>query len=328
MKPPPLAIRADGGEGIGAGHIIRCVALADAWQRHGGDVEWFCRPLPPMLTELIAGRGITIRDASSGWPPLEAWARDHRGGWVCVDGYDFQDGPVRLRAAGARVLVVADDARWGRYECDALLNPVIGAERLAYDVPPGTLTMLGSRFCLLRREFLELAPQPPRTQAARVFVSFGGHDAHALSARVGPLLARHLPSLRVDIAAGVMRDAVAAAEPAIVVHRGTDLGVVMQRADVAVVAAGSVCWELAYLGVPLVTIVVADNQEPIARALDDAGLARSLGWFDKIRDEQVVDAVRALCDSYEPRRAMSERARQLIDGRGGDRAVGAMMGAA
>jgi UDP-2,4-diacetamido-2,4,6-trideoxy-beta-L-altropyranose hydrolase len=323
-----LAIRADGGAGIGAGHVMRCVALADAWQRGGGRVEWFCRPLPPMLTGLIASRGFPLHEIAAGWSPLDAWAHAHRGSWICVDGYHLQDGPARLKAAGARVLVLADDARWGRYECDAILNQVIGAEHINYDVPQGTVQMLGTRFCLLRREFVERLPQSARVRVAGIFISFGGDDAQRLSERIGPLLAKHFPDLRIDVAAGVMSDRARIEGPTLALHHGTDLGGVMQQADLAVVAAGSVCWELAYFGVPAVTMVVADNQEAIARGVDDAGIARSLGWFDRVSDAQVIDAVRQLCDDHETRRVMSARGQQLVDGRGGDRVVTALMGAA
>jgi spore coat polysaccharide biosynthesis predicted glycosyltransferase SpsG len=37
--------------------------------------------------------------------------------------------------------------------------------------------------------------------------------------------------------------------------------------DLAVTAAGSTCWELAFLGVPALTIAVAENQRPIAASL-------------------------------------------------------------
>ena len=54
--------------------------------------------------------------------------------------------------------------------------------------------------------------------------------------------------------------------------------------DVAVSAAGFTPYELACAGVPAVVVSVADNQVPVARALDRAGVAigsgrrRTAGW--------------------------------------------------
>jgi spore coat polysaccharide biosynthesis predicted glycosyltransferase SpsG len=326
MTAPALAIRADGGHGVGAGHVMRCAALADAWRRAGGRIEWFCRPLPPMLRALLERRGIVPRTVTDDWADIEQWCRDHRGAWACVDGYGFADGPPRLRAAGARVLVIDDDARWGWYDCDAVLNQVIGAEQIHYDVPPGTPRLLGSAYCLLRDE-IAAGGQPhgdPAAEVRRVFVSFGGHDAHRQGARVAGIVTRALDRAHVDVAAGVMEDAALVPAARVTVHAGTDLGGVMRQADLAVAAAGSVCWELAYLGIPSVLLVVADNQERVAHGLDAAGIARSLGWFDRVSDAALADAIRA-CAGAAVRGVMSRNGRQLIDGHGGDRIVQALL---
>ena len=325
MSVPRLAIRADGGSGVGAGHVMRCAALADAWRHRGGVVEWFCRPLPEMLQELLAKRGIAVHVVSDDWSALEEWCRAHRGSWVCVDGYGFVEGPRRVRAAGGRALVIDDDGRWRRSECDALLNQVIGAETMHYEVPSGTQLMLGTKYCLLRDEIVS-GNRPARDRLSvvrRVFVSFGGHDAHGQSARVAAAIAGALATATIDVAAGVV-GAAPSSSSRISVHAGTDLGGVMQEADIAVAAAGSVCWELAYLGIPALLLVVADNQEAIARGLHDAGVARSLGWFDRVTDEALAAEVVAL--AADPARAeMGRKGRELVDGRGADRVVDALL---
>ena len=326
---PVLAIRADGGVGIGAGHVMRSVALADAWRHGGGRVEWFCRPLPAMLQGLLDTRAITTHAMDGGWPDVERWAAAHPGAWVCVDGYGFADGPARLRSAGARVLVIDDDGRWGRYECDVLLNQTVGAERLQYETVVGATRLLGSQYCLLRSEFLARGPAPARVgPVRRVFVAFGGHDAHQQTARVVPLLRSRWPEAQIDVAAGLMPGAPARpAEPRVSSLTGTDLSAAMREADLAIVAAGSICWELAFLGVPALTFTVADNQELIAHGVQEAGAARSLGWFDRVSDGEIVAALEALSDGAE-RSAMSRRARALVDGRGGSRVVAVMRSAA
>lgn len=328
MTASRLAIRADGGRGVGAGHVMRCAALADAWRRAGGRVEWFCHPLPPMLQDLLARRGITVHVVNDDWADLESWCRTNRGSWVCVDGYGFAEGPSRVRAAGGRVLVIDDDGRGRRYECDALLNQVIGAERMHYDVPAGTRLMLGTTYCLLRNEIVsgDSRERDLHSEVRRVFVSFGGHDAHGQGARVAATVTATLKTAIVDLAAGVAGGAPPNL-PRVTVHAGTDLGPLMRQADIAVTAAGSVCWELAYLGVPALLLVVADNQEPIARGLHDAGVARSLGWFDQVSDATLAAAVRAL--AVDPARVeMSRNGRRMVDGKGADRVVNALLEAA
>ena len=40
----PLVLRADGGGGVGAGHVGRCIVLAEAWRRAGGDAHLVLTP--------------------------------------------------------------------------------------------------------------------------------------------------------------------------------------------------------------------------------------------------------------------------------------------
>lgn len=322
-----LAVRADGGASIGAGHVMRSLALADAWQRRGGTVDWFCTPLPGMLDDLLGSRGITRRrlEHAEDWSALCAWCSEHAGAWVSIDGYGFCHGAALLRAAGARVLVIDDDGRWPRYTCDLLLNQNIDAERVAYQAAPPR-RLLGTSFVLLRREFRQQQP-PARSidqPGRRVFVSFGGHDARGMTSRVAQLLLSTCSDVELDVAAGVVADVRPPASARLRWHVGTDLSVVMRDAHLAVVAAGSICYELAYLGVPGLTVIVADNQQCISRGLHHAGVTRDLGWADELSDRTIVDAVDSL--RHDPARAaMSRCGRALVDGGGADRVVAEML---
>ena len=51
----------------------------------------------------------------------------------------------------------------------------------------------------------------------------------------------------------------------------------MAWADLAISGAGSTCWELACMGLPAVTLVLAENQRAIAEQLNAAGLVLNLG---------------------------------------------------
>jgi RimJ/RimL family protein N-acetyltransferase len=98
----------------------------------------------------------------------------------------------------------------------------------------------------------------------------------------------------------------------------------MHWADVAVSAAGSTCWELAYLGVLFGTIVAADNQEQIADGLAAAGIAAHFGRARELSSGKLAADIASLMANDEQRRLMVAKGRRLVDGHGAARVVEVM----
>jgi UDP-2,4-diacetamido-2,4,6-trideoxy-beta-L-altropyranose hydrolase len=334
----PLAIRADANAAIGAGHVMRSIALADAWRRAGGDVLLFTVAPPRFACDAAARRGLTVRtheSADAAKNALIAWARENAGAWVAFDSYEpGGDAHRSIRAAGARLLVVDDCAAGAEFDCDILLNQNIGADALGYRLAPGTRTCFGPRFALLRGEFLNLhRDRQFDVPASRIVITFGGADVHNQAARVAAIVAALPAPLDATVVTGQAHpheaSEIAPREGVRIRWQAPtdDMAPLLAQADLAICAAGSTCWELAHLGVPALTLVVAANQMGVAAGLHDAGVIRSLGWFDHVSDTDVALAIETL--RRDDRRAeMSRRGRALVDGRGADRVVEAMTRAA
>jgi spore coat polysaccharide biosynthesis predicted glycosyltransferase SpsG len=165
-----------------------------------------------------------------------------------------------------------------------------------------------------------------------VLVTLGGSDPDNVTLRViEGLIAT--PEFEAQIVAGGsnphlarLREAFGESNGALrLVHDPGDMAELMAWADVAVSAAGTAAWEMAFMGLPALLIVLADNQEPIASALVDAGAALSLGPATTFGAEHICDRLRSLAASHEVLRKMSARGRALIDGRGSERVVAAML---
>jgi UDP-2,4-diacetamido-2,4,6-trideoxy-beta-L-altropyranose hydrolase len=335
-----LLIRADAGERMGTGHVMRTLALAQAWQDAGGTARYaMAAPSPGVVTRLDA-ESLAI-DAIAAVPGSDDdarqtinFARGHAAQAVVVDGYQFAADYQRLiKEAGLRLLVLDDYGHADHYWADLVLNQNLHADESLYrSREPYTQLLLGVRFALLRREFLKRQAWERENphHAAKVLVTLGGGGADNVTPRMMQALERiDRAELEVVVLAGAANrchaELQAAAKRASAKTRieasVTDMPPLMAWADVALGAAGSSCWERAFMGLPSLVVVLAFNQEPLARELAAAGIAGDLGPHERLDVLALADRLSRLLQSPAERRRMSEAGKKMIDGDGARRVL-------
>jgi UDP-2,4-diacetamido-2,4,6-trideoxy-beta-L-altropyranose hydrolase len=340
---PIVIFRVDASVAMGTGHVMRCIALAQAWQDQNAECMF-------AAAESTSASGARLRDekfefvritASLGSPEdasqLVRLGIARHASWIVVDGYQFGVEYQRaVKAAGLKLLVIDDTAHVGAYAADLVLDQNAHTDENLYQ-HKGTDTrlLLGSRYALLRREFKawrewnrEIAPR-----GRKVLVTIGGSDPDNLTLiaiRALNLVASDQLEATVVVGGSNPYGDQIEAET-----RNTDGSIrllkdvfnmpeLMADADAAISGAGSTCWEMCFLGLPAIVIDVADNQRPIGQELDRRGIAIHLGSSVDITAEKIADQLKMLLVSQSLRATMSERARNLVDGRGAERVVAAM----
>lgn len=340
---PRLLVRADADERIGAGHLVRSLALAQAWRRRGGSVEAMTTATP-QADAFVAAAGIGDVPVPRRWPAAEDLAavlqwigrapREASGSWVVVDGYDFDvEYCSRIRAAGARVLAIDDMAHQARYDADVLLNQNLGAERLAPRYRGCGTLLLGPRFALLRPEFSSpVAPREYADSVSRILVTLGGARWDAPVATIVEAIARSGAGRRVKVvadAAGPLTVAAigAASRGAVtvdVLSHAPDMAELMAWADLAITGGGSTLWEVLRLGLPALAVVVAENQRDIAAAAAAAGAIDGAVALQDLAVDTLSARIAALDRDRERRTRIGRTGASIVDGRGADRVVDAM----
>jgi len=335
-----LLIRADAGPTIGAGHIMRCLALAQAWSEEGGSVKLVARGLSPGLRQRFLDEGGVCVQAK-GLPGSLADARNlaeyaaASDAVVVIDGYGFGHRYQAVVREKTRCLMVIDDhCTVGHYDADLILDQNIGANAGAYaDSVHGGDLLLGTEYVLLRREFgqvLRASRQWPNG-ARKILVTLGGTDHRNMTRRVVRGLEKIGPlDLKIKVVLGPSSSSLLGFRKRYKgLHRIEFVGDVIDmageisNADIAVSASGSTCWELCCLGTPSVVFAIADNQEPVGRRLHEAGAVVFLGQNPS--SAAIGGAIKGLVKDQRGRRSLGERGMELVDGNGARRVVGRLL---
>lgn len=321
-----LLIRADASPHMGTGHVMRMLALALAARAAGVKVVLTGHVTVPWVVDRLAHEQIPFYPLPEDPPVREnpqdllATLTQHAPDWVVLDGYHFgTDCQRAVRATGCRLLLLDDYHHWDTYAADILLNQNIGSEGWSYGAGVGR-TLLGPRYALLRPEFIHVG-QPVRRDGKHLLLTFGGGDLSAHLREIRPSLV--LPELEgwtLRVITGAMPPAlvadILADSPATleILPRVDDVPGLMRATDLAITAGGSTCWELCALGVPFLTVEVAENQRGVIAGLARAGVASPL-TPDRLRDYLMDNALRDTA---------AEKGRALVDGHGAERVVAVM----
>ena len=283
---------------------MRGLALAQAWRDRGGRAAFVMASGAEILEPRLGAEGmqlveLTAEPGSAEDAAATAAAAGRTGAsCVVVDGYHFDAAYRRtLAEAGLRVVCVDDLGQADLGDADVVLNQNHYAhERLYPRRAASTELLLGPRYALLRREFRRWRGwrRDVRGRPSRVLVTLGGGDAD---------------------------NATLTAIQAVRRLGASDLDALPQytvRLPIAcvVTAAGSTSWEMAFMELPMIAVVLAENQAAIARSLEEAGVARNAGWYGVLSPEDLTKTLGALLEDAESRATMAARGRALVDGEG------------
>ena len=337
---PNLLMRAEGGPQIGLGHVMRCLALAQACVEAGGRARLMTQSLPVPVRRRFEMERVPVHLLQSEVPGSDhdaaetaALGKNESCSWIVVDGYCFgtkyQD---LLKRSGAHLLLIDDNGNAGAYCADAILNQNIHAQDAMYTGrQPHAQLLLGPMYALLRREFRQWLhwERPEGLEASNVVVAMGGSDPSGLThTAITALAALRHPDLKVRVAIGAQNRRVSeirveAARAGFAVEVDVpEISALMAWADVAIAAAGTTTWELGYMQLPSVLVAAAENQRPIAEELDRRGSAIYVNGPPAILAGELARAVASLLPDAGRRAAMARAGRDLVDGLGAERVIG------
>ncbi len=333
-----ILIRADADNRIGAGHVLRCLSLAQACLNQGGQVAFACARIEPKLRDHLQAEGVAVHTLDT--EPGSAADAEKTVGlidrlkptWVIADGYSFGDKYQQaIKRSGAKLLVLDDFRHADHANADVILNPNASVDASLYaDREDQTNVLAGHRYALLRHEFQAWRGwkrEVPEV-ASKLVVTLGGgryDDLLRLIVRgiaqsvtvkteirvVSPNLPENLDGIHDEA-----RNRSASFEFLPFVK---DMAKLLAWADLAIAGGGSNCWERALLGLPSLVLVLADNQDANAAFCESQGIGLNLGKYQKLTDTALATTLKAILVDREKRATMARAGIKLIDGFGANR---------
>jgi len=330
-----LVFRVDAGNKIGTGHLMRCLALAQAWKDRGGQATFVIACHSDNLRQRLEDEGFEIHLLPSVYPD-DHGERDktknilagYDGDWIVLDGYYFDEVyQQRIKKAGHRLLVIDDMAHLKHYYADIVLNQNLHAGQLHYSCEPNTRLLLGTKYVLLRREFLNYKNwkrEIPEV-AKRVLITLGGSDAKNRTSGVIKALQKvDISGLEATVVIGASNPHSDKLEATIkesripirIIRHASNMPELMASADVAICSAGTTVWELAFMGTPTIVVATMPGEEVAADLLRGDLPFPILKCSDDGFEFYLIDAVKQLVADREARSKMSRTGQGMVNGGG------------
>jgi len=275
-------------------------------------------------------------DARQTLDALTPWQPD----WLVVDHYALDAEWERALANAVGSIMVIDDLANRCHECALLLDQNLGRVESDYDglLPEDCQRLTGPGYALLRPEFANLREQSlkrrQQPELKRILISLGGVDRTNVTGQgLDALSESALPaSTELDIIMGaaapyldeIRQQAARMPFRATVSVNVTDMAERMCLADLSIGAAGSTSWERCCLGLPAITVVLAENQRLIGEALSENG-AGLLVDVDRIREDLPM-MVESMMASENECLLLARQAAMVCDGAGVERVVSVLSG--
>jgi UDP-2,4-diacetamido-2,4,6-trideoxy-beta-L-altropyranose hydrolase len=298
---------------IGAGHVMRLLAIA----------------------QTFINRGIKVTFASCECP-------DYLQDRLQQEGFEF------VLLADALLVNVDDDTHQQPLLSSIIITPSASASKQRYKKrAPGAMLCLGPEFTLLRQEFMQQA-YTNLNQRKKILITLGGADVKNMSYVLAlSLLKRVSNSTQIQVLLGGLHSSGAKALQELrqqysnlhIVEQSQNVAQIMMQSGLAISAAGGTLGELASMGTPAIALVSADNQQAVftsphadtwysvvdVRQYNGHSDSNNIVSLNTHFNTQLIEKITTQADELWrdlcKRERMSNQARQLIDGLGCRRIV-------
>lgn len=333
-----VVFRADGGPKIGAGHVMRCLALAAAFEDAGWSVGFAASADTfQSVKALGASHYEKLRLPEVQNAEAAAMARHWSTGAdvLVVDHYGRGAEFERAYRPWAKRIAAFDDIAERMHDVDVLIDAVNSVADYRKFVPAKCRILAGADYAIVHPAFRRARDRAlarrTAAPAGRVLISLGQVDPPNLTTCALAALEAAEFAGAVDVVLGSSAPHLEAVRTA---SRGNvslrvdaqpdEMAELMTNADLAIGAGGTTAWERCCLGLPTVFVKLAENQREMVAMLARAVVGINAGGLENGLEDRLSSALLEMLGDSERRAAFARAAAALTDGRGAERVVTAV----
>lgn len=331
-----ILIRVDASTQVGAGHLMRMLALGQILSETGYEVHFATIPYNHSILDFyLKNEEFKLHYLKEDicWNALKDIdefldiASRIQPSWVVIDGCHFDaDYEHKIKTSGYMLLRI-DDIPSHQYHADIILNQNFGADAMIYSAESNTKILAGLKYVLLRREFREVRPFEKKCGSSgpiHILVSLGGgtEKADALNSKIAQGLSC-IPKkdVSVTLLVGKMSGKSSYFEkmgkngcrPIEIKENCPSMAAEMLKADIAIVSVGSTMWELIYMNVPFLAVAVTEAQRNYLRLLSEHNLCVDLGWHEDLTSDLVSQLTLGFIQNSKLRFRMADKYKYVMD---------------
>ena len=319
----------------GLGHSRRCLALGCELKALGARVNFIV--LAKSDVDLFTKDGFSPTCLPPGPKPLDLtqYLGYIRTSLLIVDTYLLQKSFIEEFARHSPLLPILafdDYGEKANWPILGILNPGLGADTIPY---PGRFELFSAKgppYMPLPSECLQatlrksVIAQRQQAFPQNILLVMGASDPERQTLRLARILSGMRETFVLHVVAGPLYGPT---DELLNLCRSdarlrlyvvpTDVHSLATTCDLAIVGAGVTVSEFIYLGVPVAALILADNQEPTANALQKCGLGVNLGRFDRMDDHALTEALKTIVSMPENLEEMAFKGKQIVDGKGAAR---------
>lgn len=332
-----IIFRADGSNKIGAGHIMRCMTIADAFPDKERVLFVTCsedsvplinaRGYKAVVLKTYEGKEALEVPIDKELKEFKAILKENKPSFIMVDSYRATDDYLTELGKICTVGYI-DDVGEHKYPVKLLLNynAFASYDKLDELYESDTMVLVGPDYAPIRKEFKK-AKFEIRDEVRNVLILTGGGDAYNLTGKfVSKFGSASDSDVIFHVVCGFYADEAALKQAAagfknIKLYKNVkNIWNLMSSCDVAISAGGTTVYELMALGIPVVGYTFADNQHPLMSYIERKRVFPTCGDYRDKGDELIEDVATGLKELFdkEKREKISHVEKTIITGSGAE----------